>query len=197
MRFLNGTENVLELGACIGRNSLVIATILNEHGGELVSVEANPEIAKRLKRAKVTSGLQFAIVDRPMSRRRMVVDGWETKCIGTDDKVTDLRPLKHGWSEVPTITLEDVKANTGVRAFDTLVVDCEGAFHGILLEFPEVMTGVSKVFIENDSQDAREAEAIHARLRVYGLVPVWSQPWMRGKRFPKRHEFWQCWVKLA
>jgi FkbM family methyltransferase len=200
MRFLNGTENVLELGGCIGRNSLVIASILNEHGGKLVTVEPQSGYAAQLKQAKATSGLQFAIIDRPVSRQRMVMDGGLTKCIGPDDKVSEVprRPGRSaGWVEVPTITLEDVKTNTGVQAFDTLVVDCEGAFYSVLNEFPEVMTGVTKVVIENDSRDADEAEAIHVRLRENGLVPVWSQPFKWGPVFPKAHEFWQCWVKLA
>jgi FkbM family methyltransferase len=191
MRFLRGTESVLELGACIGRNSLVIASILNKHGGGQVSVEANPDIAKQLKESQLASGLRFNIVDRPLSRQRMIVRKWVSQCIGPKAKVPP------GWREVPTITLQSLKNSTGVNSFDTLVIDCEGAFHGIMNEFPQVLKDVTKVLIENDSRDAGEAEAIHARLRQHGLVPIWSQRLDRHKIFPKRDVFWQCWVKLA
>lgn len=194
MRFLRGTESVLELGACIGRNSLVIASILNEHGGRQVSVEANPKIVKQLKESQLASGLHFNIVDRPLSRQRMIVREWCSQCIGPKAKVVP------GWQEVPTITLQDLKDSTGVNSFDTLVIDCEGAFYGIMNEFPEVLENVTKVLIENDSCDVKEAEAIHARLRQHGLLPIWSQRLDKSwaiKYFPKCDVFWQCWVKLA
>ena len=190
MRFLNGTERVLELGACMGRNSLVMATILNEHGGKLVSIEANPTIVERLRKARAASGLTFDIIDKPLSRHRMMVYKWMSRCIEPHD------PIPRKWREVATTTLGDVKAASGVGTFDTLVVDCEGAFHGILKEFPGVMKGVTKVIIENDSRDAKEAEEIHQNLRDHGLQPNWSKKLNLCKGFPKRAEFWQCWVRM-
>lgn len=191
MRFLTGTETVLEIGGCIGRNSLVIASILNQHGGRLVTVEANPAIVPKLLQARRASGLVFDIISKPMSRQRMIVKNHRALRIGPSDRVPN------GWREVATTTYNDVRIATGINSFDTLVIDCEGSFHGIFNEFPEVMRNVNKILIENDSLDAKEAEEIHQYIRDRGLRPIWSQELTLEKKlkFPKYREFWQCWVQ--
>jgi hypothetical protein len=189
IRFLNGTEIVLEIGGCIGRNSLIIASILSPYGGKLVTVEANPSIAEKLKLSRANSGFWFHIIDRPLSRVPMMIYKWYSRRLEQGQHV----PAK--WTKLSPITLTQLKQDSGVNNFDTLVVDCEGAFHGVLADFPDIMSGISKVLIENDSRDAQEAEDIHAVFRRHGLSPAWSQPLDSSKEFPKKHEFWQCWVK--
>ena len=193
MRFLSGTETVLEIGASMGRNSLVIASILNRWGGRLVSIEADSAVVAKLKQSRSVSGSAFDIIGKPLSRHRMIMRKDKTQRIGPRTRIP------RGWRAVATTTYKDIINATGVSSFDTLVVDCEGAFHGILNEFPEIMKGVTKIIIENDSLDAKEAEEIHQHLRAHGLRPIWTTALTLPKKlkFPKYREFWQCWLRMS
>jgi FkbM family methyltransferase len=190
LRFLIGTETVLEIGACIGRNSHAIASVLANHGGRLVAVEANPVIVKQLRDAQSKTKASFDIVDRPLSKGRMAVSTWRSRSLELHEHVPT------GWREVSTTTFADLKKYTGIMSFDTLVLDCEGAFRHILADFPEILDGVTKVLIENDFDTVDDCEWTHARLREHGLVPCWSHGLDKGpSRFAHvKDMFWQCWV---
>ena len=59
-RYLTGNEKVLEIGGNIGRNSLVIAYILNKKGNNnFVSLECDENIAKQLQHNKELNNLDF------------------------------------------------------------------------------------------------------------------------------------------
>jgi hypothetical protein len=78
--YLTGNENVLEIGGNIGRNSLVIAFILNQmNNSNFVCLECDPDIAKKLTENRDINNLQFHIEATALSKRPLIQQGW-TSC---------------------------------------------------------------------------------------------------------------------
>ena len=63
VRYLKGQEKVLEIGGNIGRNSLVIASILNQanNGDGLVSLETDNDFAQKLCHNRDINNLHFLV----------------------------------------------------------------------------------------------------------------------------------------
>ena len=142
VRYLSGNEKVLEIGANIGRNSLMIASILN-NPQNLVSLESDINIARQLNQNKVLNNLDFYIENSALSNRKLIQKGWDT--IPSDT-------LINGYNSVNTITLDNLKNKYNIE-FDTLVLDCEGAFYYILMDMPEILTNINLIIMENDYWD--------------------------------------------
>ena len=74
--YLTGSEKVLEIGGNIGRNSLVIAHILNSNGNTaFVSLECDPTIAKQLEHNRDINKLTFQIESSALSKRKLIQKG--------------------------------------------------------------------------------------------------------------------------
>ena len=96
VRFLTGNEKVLEIGGNIGRNSLLIASIVKE----LVVLESDPFIATQLTENRDSNRFSFPIENSALSNRKLIQIGWDT--IPSDI-------LHQGYQWVNTITLEQLK----------------------------------------------------------------------------------------
>lgn len=139
-RYLNGDEKVLELGGNIGRNSLVISSILNDDKN-LVTLESNDEIVKQLDENKKLNNLNFYIENSALSKRKLIQKGWDT--FDPNEYIVD------GCKEINCITLDNLISKYNIN-FDTLVIDCEGAFYYILLDMPEILNNINLIIMEND-----------------------------------------------
>lgn len=136
------TARVLEIGGNVGRNSCVISRLLAD-SSNLVVVESDPQSAQQLQENREANGLQFAIVDSAISRIPLVQNSWDTRPLNADGTIAQ------DWFPVNSITLDDLKQQHPI-AFDTLVIDCEGAFYYILKDEPTILDGIQTVVIEND-----------------------------------------------
>jgi FkbM family methyltransferase len=143
VRYLTGNEKVLEIGANIGRNSLVIAYLLREHENNFVTLECDPDIAKQLTENRELNHFNFCIEESALSKRKLIQQGWDTK---------PSEVLLDGYKWINTITLDVLKSKY-VIDFDTLVLDCEGAFFYILTDTPQVLEGIKLIIMENDYHD--------------------------------------------
>lgn len=139
IRFLTGYEKILEIGGNVGRNSLVIASILRD-SSDLVTLESDSEIAEQLVENRDINNLYFHIENRALSKNKLIQKGWDTK-------PSDI--LEDGFFWVKTFTYDDLKSKYNIQ-FDTLVIDCEGAFYYILQDFPEILENIQLIIIEND-----------------------------------------------
>ena len=148
VRYLKGNEKVLEIGGNIGRNSLVIASILESNN--LVTLECDVNIAQQLTRNRDLNNLNFHIECSALSNRKLIQKGWNTL-------VSDI--LIEGYNWVNTITFDELKNKYNIE-FDTLVLDCEGAFYYILMDMPEILNNINLIIMENDYQDISEKEYI-------------------------------------
>ena len=138
VRYLTGKENVLEIGGNIGRNSLVIASILNN--SNFVTLECDTNISAQLVENRDLNNFNFHVESSALSKRRLIQKGWDTM---VSDNLLD------GWQSVNTITLDELYAKYGIN-FDTLVLDCEGAFYYILMDMPEILNNINLIIMEND-----------------------------------------------
>jgi len=147
VRYLTGNEKVLEIGSNIGRNSLIIASILAEkNNNNFVTIESDENIANHLRENRDLNNMNFPIVNAALSKRKLIQRGWVT--IESDVLLDDYK-----W--VNTITLEDLKSKHLIE-FDTLILDCEGAIYYILLDMPEILNNVNLIIIENDFLSLKE-----------------------------------------
>ena len=142
--YLTGNEKVLEIGGNIGRNSLIIASIIKNAaaGGGLVSLECSPRIAAQLTQNRDANHLDFHIENAALSNRKLMQKRWETFPIENN-------VIPNGYTPVKTIALDELKQKYSVD-FDTLVLDCEGAFYYILMDMPEILNGINLIIMEND-----------------------------------------------
>lgn len=141
VRYLTGNEKVLEIGSNIGRNSLIINYILSQkNNNNFVTLESDNDIANILKSNRDLNGCNFHIENAALSKRRLIQKGWNTICCDV---------LLDGYKDVNTITLEELNKKYNIE-FDTLVLDCEGAFYYILMDMPEILNNINLIIVEND-----------------------------------------------
>jgi FkbM family methyltransferase len=172
---------VLEIGANIGRNTLVIASIL-EDNANFVTLECEPTIVKQLTENRDSNGFTFHIEPSALSTRKLVQSGWDTNVV---EHVTD------GMVLVPTITLEELRAKYPI-AFDTLILDCEGAFYYILQDMPSILDGIKLIIMENDYWDLSKKQAIDVILRANGFYVDYAE---RGGWGPCEPFFYEVWAR--
>jgi FkbM family methyltransferase len=142
VRYLTGNEKILEIGGNIGRNTLVIASILNDNNN-LVTLESDVNIANLLKENRDLNNFTFNIESSALSKRKLIQHEWNTQ-------VSDI--LLEGHTLVNIITFDQLKNKYNIN-FDTLILDCEGAFYYILMDMPEILDNINLIIMENDYWD--------------------------------------------
>jgi FkbM family methyltransferase len=156
LRYLTGYEKVLEIGGNIGRNSLIIAHILGKkNNNNFVTLESDSSIADQLKENRDLNNFTFHIEPSALSKRKLIQCGWDTM-------VSDI--LLPGYKNVNTITLDDLNSKYNIE-FDTLVLDCEGAFYYILMDMPEILNNIKLIIMENDYYNISHKEYIDTILK--------------------------------
>lgn len=198
VRFLKGTEKVLEIGGNIGRNSLILASLLPPNS--LVTLESDPGIAKQLEENRDANNMSFAIEPAALSLRPLIQRGWDTMVS---------EELLEGYKWVKTITLPELRQKyqpfvtlpelgQKYQPFDTLVLDCEGAFYWILKDMPEILDGITKILMENDYYNVEHKKFIDATMKKRGFVCIYSEslgPEYAYKKFPFEKNFFETWIK--
>jgi len=148
LRYLFGSEKVLEIGSNIGRNSLIIASIIDNNN--FLTLESDTKIFNQLNENKNINNFTFYTENSALSNRKLIQKGWDTMV--SDD-------LLPGYKWVNTITLENLYVKYNIQ-FDTLVLDCEGAFYYILMDFPEILNNIKLIIMENDYHDIAHKQYI-------------------------------------
>lgn len=182
MMFLEGNEKVLELGGNIGRNSIIIGHILNKNNNfDFVTLETNTEDANKLKHNRDINGLKFHVENCALSNRKLIQSAWTT--IPSDT-------LLPGYFAVNTITWKELNDKYNI-VFDTLVLDCEGAFYYILQDMPEILDNIKLIIMENDYfADWSQFDFVINRLINAGFKCVFNRD------LPNiRHDFYQVWKR--
>ena len=178
VRFLTGNEKVLEIGGNIGRNSLVIASIVKD----LVVLETDPNIAAQLTENRDLNHFSFPIENSALSNRKLIQKGWDTMPSET---------LEEGYQWVNTITLEQLKTKYTID-FDTLVLDCEGAFYYILMDMPELLTHINLIIMENDYWDLSKKQYVDEILTNHNFSIIYTEG---GGWGPCKNNFFEAWKK--
>lgn len=188
LRYLTGNERVLELGSNVGRNSMIIAYILKQkNNNKFVTLESDPESARMLEENMKANGFKFHIVSAALSKRRLVQKGWNT--IESDVDIA-------GYNRVETVTLKDINQKYRVN-FDTLIVDCEGAFYYILKDMPEILNNVNLIIMENDYYNPEHKKYVDDTLKKNKFMVAYHEPLTTHEGlFPHcRNQFYQVWKR--
>lgn len=178
--YLNGNEKILEIGGNIGRNSLVIASILHDETN-LVTLECDNNIADQLIENRNLNNFNFHIEKSALSNRKLIQREWDTK-------PSDI--LESGYNWVNTISLDELKNKYNIE-FDTLVLDCEGAFYYILMDMPEILDNINLIIMENDYYDINHKNYIDNILIQNNFRVDYSECGGWGPCFSKFFEVWR------
>jgi FkbM family methyltransferase len=167
VQYIQGHHQVIEIGGNIGRNSCVIGKLLHNSSNMLV-VESDPNNAAQLVQNRDACGLNFHVEASAISEVPMIQNHWITQPLNASQG-----PLS-GWDTVSTITYKDlIKKYPDFASVDVLVLDCEGAFHDILRDNPEILTGVSWILIENDFLEVTQKQFVDEVITSTGFSCVY------------------------
>ena len=185
LRFLSKDAKVLELGGNIGRNSMLIGTLLNNKEHHVV-LETSPDIANCLKRNRDQNNMRFHVEDAALSKRRLVQkrESWQT--VSTDDNVEDTFVVRN-------ITLPELQNKYGIQ-FDTLIADCEGGLFHLLQDDPSVLDNIKMIIVENDYFDQSKQEFVENLYIQKGFKKVYTE---NHPQVQMRHDmfFFEVWVR--
>jgi FkbM family methyltransferase len=179
IRFIKGHEKVLEIGGNIGRNSLIIGSLLTD-SKNLLTLESDTKTSIELIENRDSNNLKFNVVNAALSKNKLIQKGWDT--LPSDD-------LLEGYSFVNTISFEDLKKEYPID-FDTLVLDCEGAFYYILQDFPEILNGINLIIMENDYNDISHKKYIDSVLKESGFNIIYTESGGWGPCYDFFYEVW-------
>jgi FkbM family methyltransferase len=182
IKYLTGNEKVLEIGGNIGRNTLVIASILKENCKHFVSLESDSFIASQLIHNRDINKFNFHIENSALSKRKLMQRGWDT--IVVTDGILD------GYNPVNTINFSELYSKYNID-FDTLVLDCEGAFYYILMDMPEVLNNINLIIMENDYWDINKKNFVDNILLQNGFKVDYRKHGGWGPCFDKFYEVWK------
>jgi FkbM family methyltransferase len=181
VRYLTGNEKVLEIGGNIGRNSLIIASILENHNN-FVTLESDEDICKQLIENRNLNNFTFHIENSALSNRKLIQQGWNT---------IPSEILQTGFKWINTINYNQLKTKYNID-FDTLVLDCEGAFYYILMDMPEILNNIKLIIMENDYLDITHKNYIDEILIKNNFIVDYSE---RGGWGPCYNNFFEVWKK--
>lgn len=182
LRCLKGNEKVLEIGGNIGRNSLVISSIL-QNSRNLVTLECDTNIAKQLKENRDINNFDFHIEISALSKKKLIQREWETI---QSDVVLD------GYTPVNIISFDELQNKYNI-VFDTLVLDCEGAFYYILMDMPEILENINMIIMENDYRDINHKKYVDQVLTDNDFYCDYIEP---GGWEPCFNNFYEVWKRV-
>jgi len=185
--FLTGKEKVLEIGGNIGRNSLIIASLLASHNNNnlkdiFVCMETDYDISKQLYENRDLNNFNFNIENAALSNQKLIQKGWDT--IISDE-------LLDGYKPVNIISFNDLNNKYNIL-FDTLVLDCEGSFYYILQDFPDILTNINLIIMENDYHNFSHKEYVNSVLKDNNFHLIYSET---GGWGPCGENFFEVWRK--
>jgi FkbM family methyltransferase len=181
VKYLTGNEKVLEIGGNIGRNSLIISSLLKDPTN-FVTMESDSNIAKQLTENRNLNNMNFNIENAALSNRKLIQKGWDT--IPSDE-------ILPGYNSVNTITLTELYSKYNID-FDTLVLDCEGAFYYILIDMPEILNNIKLIIMENDYWDISKKNYIDTILKNNNFFVDYKE---EGGWGPCYNNFFEVWKK--
>lgn len=182
--FIKPTDNVLEIGGNIGRNSLVISKLLSD-SRQLVTLESDPVSYEKLLENRNLNGLNFSVINAALTSRKLIQKGWETR------PINDTEMIPEGWVPVNTILWSDITRD--YTEFNVLIADCEGALYYILQDFPDFIKQFTTVIVENDYNILDRKKAVDADFIAAGLSPVY---WREGGWGPCYRRFYEVWQRV-
>jgi FkbM family methyltransferase len=180
VRTFSGNEKVLEIGSNIGRNSLVIASIL-QNLENFVTLESDTTIAEQLKNNRDLNNFNFYIENSTLSERKLIQKDLDT---------IPSEVLLDGYNWVNTISLVELQNKYNIE-FDTLVLDCGSVFYYILMDMPEILNNIKLIVMENDYLDISHKNYIDVVLKSKDFNRYYIEAGGSGLCYDNFLEIWK------
>ena len=187
LKYIRSGDKVLELGANIGRGTMVIASLVGDKG-HVTASEINPNDRVQLAEFLKINGLAHRVSIVPaIGKYGFIYRGWDSRVWPHAESTI----LPKGWTFARSIDLPKTQHNV-------LVADCEGCLLPMMDQYPNLLDGVNKIIIENDASDAVTAE-LGSRFKSHGFqsklcVPIKDQGWNQRSENSKTC-FYQVWAR--
>jgi len=155
LKYLDPKSKVLELGGNIGRVSLIIATVL-DNDSNLVVIEPTKEISDINIKNREINCFKYNVETKVLSKsplflKRNLKESVANKTSNIEDDESEL---------VENIQFSELQDKYNI-IFDTIIIDCEGAFYFILKDFPNILNNINTIIIENDFETKEEYNEIY------------------------------------
>ncbi len=187
LRYLDPKSKVLELGSNIGRNTCVIASILEDESN-FVTCESDPVSVEVLRKNRFLNRFHFEIEDSALSYKKLIQKNWVT--IPSEE-------VLEGYFPVKTITFEELEEKYQIQ-FDTLVADCEGALYYICKDNENILNNIKTIILESDFFEESHKRYIMEIFEIRGFRRVYSEPLrLKMTQFPQicRDSFYEVWIR--
>lgn len=190
-RYLTHEARVLEIGANVGRSTIVAASRLRNPSTQLVTLECDPLNVKMLEANRKASGYPFVIEPCALSAVPLVQKGWNTRP-GSLQPEEIKKEEADGWKSVPVVSWSELSAKYP-SGFDTLIADCEGALYHIVGATPQILNGLRLVVVENDYLVKSQKLEVDIAFRKAGLRLLYHQ--VGPSSLPCNSQFYEVWVR--
>lgn len=144
LKYVDQNACVLELGGNKGRVSLVIATILNDDT-KMVVIEPTKDIADINQHNRETNCFKYNIETKVIGKNKVYLKKHDWESMANKIFLTET----DGCDVIENIRFDEIQKKYNIT-FDTLIIDCEGAFYQILIDEPNILDNIKIIIIEND-----------------------------------------------
>lgn len=169
-KYIIPTDKILEIGGNIGRVSMILSKLLND-SRNLVVLETDNDIYKLLIENKKINNLNFNTINAALSKQKIYQKGPNSY---TENELQITNTPKTNFTEINTIEYDTIETICNIK-FNTLVVDCEGAFYHIIRDFEYILNNINKIIIENDYKIIEYKNYVNNILLKYGFISVESK----------------------
>jgi hypothetical protein len=128
------------------------------------------------------NNFNFHIESSALSKRKLIQKDWLT---------IESVILLDGYTNINTITLDELYTKYNIE-FDTLVLDCEGAFYLILVDMPEILSNINLIIMENDYIDISNKKYVDEILIKNNFYRDYVES---GGHWDKYNNFYEVWKK--
>ena len=149
----------------------------------MLVLESDPKSYNELVYNRDINKFNFHIENSALSKRSLIQMEWNTI---PSDEILD------GYYQVKTITWRELQEKFKID-FDTLILDCEGAFYYILTDMPEILNNINLICMENDYKNYDEKIFIDKNLIDCGFTRIYSERYGWG---PCQNFFYEAWKKI-
>jgi FkbM family methyltransferase len=163
--YVRSTASVLEIGARFGSVSCTVNQILNDKTRH-VAFEPDESVWQALETNRDVTNSKFHIVKGTLSKKPCNLTFLGAGLLGgtkryREESRLDMLNRYH-------ITYDDFKNTYFIP--DTLIMNCEGAFHQILNEFTEILNDIHTIIIKWDGDDEESVYQWRNYFLVKGFV---------------------------
>lgn len=191
--YLQRHHKVLEIGADIGTNTCIIASLCDTPP---VVVECNNAIESTLRQNVKSNGLDINLEMGALTKGKLIyrhtTNGYR---IGQHTiPLKDGQSIPEGYSEIRSIDYDYLVQK--YHRFDVVVADCEGAFYYIIQDFPQILDDISMLIIENDYKVKGQKQYVDEQLIQKGFTRVYRNVLQFNYNVPHKDCFYEVWQKL-